>query len=119
MVIGDIVLFLVVLSFFLYLLDNSFSNFLSFLSEVEDKYGDYDELDFEMKDDESNVQSIFKRNGVYGVLEFDFVLELDEDSKLFEVDVNDFEVEIERLFDIFFKNGVICDIVNVVDGVGI
>ncbi|KAK4658670.1 Transcriptional regulatory protein [Podospora pseudocomata] len=115
---GDTVLPLAVSSPPPHLLDNSPSNLSSPLSEVEDKYGDHDEPDLEMKDDESNAQSTPKRNGAHGVPESDLASEPDEDSKLSEVDVNDSEAETERLFDTPPKNGATRDIVNAADGAG-
>ncbi|KAK4205180.1 Sds3-like-domain-containing protein [Triangularia verruculosa] len=118
---GDTVLPLAVSSPPPHLLDNSPSNLSSPLSEVEDKYGDHDEPDLEMKDDESNTHSTPKRNGAHGVPESDLVSEpdADEDSKLSEADVNDSEAETERLFDTPPKGGATRDIVNTADGAGI
>ncbi|KAK0669366.1 Sds3-like-domain-containing protein [Cercophora samala] len=116
---GDTVLPLAVSSPPPHLLDNSPSNISSPLSEVEDKYGDHDEPDLEMKDDESSTQSTPKRNGAHGVPESDLASEPDEDSKLSEADVNDSEAETERLFDTPPKNGATRDIVNTADGAGI
>lgn len=95
-------------------LDNSPSNLSSPLSEVDDKDGDTDEVDLDMRDD-GEVHETPKHNGATGDQGLDAASESDE-SKLSEVDVNDSEAETERLYDTPPKSGKARNIVNTAGG---
>ncbi|KAK4160967.1 Sds3-like-domain-containing protein [Cladorrhinum sp. PSN259] len=100
------------------LLDNSPSNLSSPLSDVEDKYADHEEVDLDMRDNDSDVQGTPQRNGAHGRLDSDPPSSSSgEGSKLSELDINDSEAETERLYDTPPKNGATRDIVNSADGV--